>query len=149
MKAASALHGDRPWLAAAIAALLPLLLALPGGARANAGEVDALLRRLAGSGCEFRRHGQWHDAGAASEHLRMKHRYILRVRPGLTTEEFITFGASGSSTTLQPYKVRCKDSVEQTGAEWMRGELEAVRASRLPTGAASAPLEGRAPRPSH
>jgi len=149
MKDASEPHGHRPWLAAAVAAFLSLVLVVPGGALANSDEVDALLRRLAESGCEFRRHGQWHNGSVASEHLRMKHRYILGVRPALTTEEFISLGASGSSTTRQPYKVRCQGSAEQTGAEWMKGELAAVRASRPPTSPASASADTQAPRPSH
>ena len=148
MKAATTRHCDHAWPARAVAVLCWLLLVLPASARANPGEVEALLRRLAESGCEFRRHGQWHDAAVASEHLRMKHRYILRLRPALTTEEFISLGASASSTTRQPYKVRCKGAPEQTGAAWMTGELEALRAAGLPARASSAPPGERPFQPS-
>ncbi|NNU42026.1 DUF5329 family protein [Ramlibacter montanisoli] len=148
MNAASARHCDHAWPGRAVAVLCWLLLVLPASARANPGEVEALLRRLAESGCEFRRHGEWHDAGRASEHLRMKHRHILRSRPALTTEEFITLGASASSTTGQPYKVRCKGTPEQTGAAWMTGQLAAVRAAGLPERASPAPPADRPSQPS-
>lgn len=137
------------WLRAAVATLAMLLVAAAASAQGSTGEVDALLRRLAESGCEFRRHGQWHDAGVATEHLRMKHRYILRARPSLTTEEFIALGATASSTTRQPYRVRCPGSAEQAGAEWMTGQLEALRAARQPARPSSAPRGARPPQPSH
>ena len=135
------------WLASAVAVLAMLFIAVPATAQGKTGEVDTLLRRLADSGCEFRRHGQWHDAGVAAEHLRMKHRYILRARPGLTTEEFIALGASGSPTTRQPYRVRCQGSAEQTGAQWMTEQLQALRAASQPTRPSSAPAGMRPSQP--
>ena len=125
--------------------LLALMPVLSASAQGNAAEVEALLRRLAESGCEFRRHGQWHDAGAASEHLRMKQRYILRMRPSLSAEEFIALAASASSATRQPYRVRCQGVPEQTGAEWMNAQLRALRAAAPPLSASPA---SRAPRSS-
>jgi hypothetical protein len=119
-------------LRTAIAIVILLGLILPAGAQRNTSEVDALLQRLAESGCEFRRHGQWHSAAAASEHLRMKHRYMFGIRPGMTTEEFISAAASRSSATQQPYWVRCNGSAERTSAEWMTGQLKALRAASSP-----------------
>lgn len=137
-------HWPRPWRATAF--LLSLQLLTPVQAHGSSTEIDALLQRLAASGCEFRRGGQWHDAGAASEHLRMKHRYLLRVRPSLTTEEFIALAASSSSATRQPYGVRCHGSAERTGAEWMTRELQELRAAGRPAGISAGSGTQHAPR---
>lgn len=117
------------------------LLALVGGMllwssmpRANGiearSEVEALLDELPASGCDFRRNGQWHNGKEAREHLAMKHDYMLKQNPRLSTEQFITQGASGSSATQQPYEVRCSDSAKMPAANWWSRKLKALRESR-------------------
>lgn len=117
-----------------LAGLLAILLAavlqaapLPAPARA---EIDALLTRLAASGCEFRRNGTWHTADAARQHLRRKLDYL--VDNGLVTsaEQFIERAASRSSVSGAPYEVRCGDRPPQASAAWLQGELRALRAVR-------------------
>lgn len=125
-------------LSAAAGLILPQLV-VPAHAQEVDSEIEFLLRRLATSRCEFRRQGQWHTGATASEHLRMKHQHMTRIRPWTSTEEFISAVASGSSMTHQPYAVRCNGVAERSGSEWMRGELKNLRTAGSPAEVSSEP----------
>lgn len=122
---------------AAPLALLAVALAaraapLPNAARA---EVDALLTRLQSSGCEFNRNGSWYGGAEARAHLLKKLDYLEGKAMVATAEQFIERGASGSSMSGKPYLVRCAGKAPVESAQWLRAELQAVRATR----AASSP----------
>jgi hypothetical protein len=90
-------------------------------------EIDALLSRLAASGCEFNRNGTWHVAADARAHLQQKLQY-LEVRGTVeTTEQFIELAASGSTMTGRPYLVRCGNGAAQESATWLRSQLQLLR----------------------
>lgn len=118
-------------LAAATASAVPL----PPTARA---EVDALLTRLQSSGCEFNRNGSWYSGADAKAHLLKKLAYLEGKALVQTAEQFIERGASASSASGKPYLVRCAGKAPVESAQWLKAELQAVRASR----AASAPTLG-------
>jgi hypothetical protein len=81
-------------------------------------EVDALLSRLEQSGCRFQRNGEWHGARKARAHLERKLAHLERRGTLKSAEQFIEKVASGSSGSTPPV----------TSAEWLRGQLEALRA---------------------
>lgn len=89
-------------------------------------EVTALLDRLAQSRCSFYRNGTWYDAVAARQHLEKKYRYLAGRSLVATTEDFIRLGATSSSTSGEPYRVRC-GSETRPSADWLTRELAAVR----------------------
>lgn len=105
---------------------------LPPAARA---EVDALLTRLQTSGCEFNRNGSWYAGAEAKVHLLKKLDYLEGKSLVQTTEQFIERGASGSSMSGKPYLVRCAGKAAVESAQWLKAELQQVRAVR----AASSP----------
>jgi hypothetical protein len=105
---------------------------LPAAARA---EVDALLTRLQSSGCEFNRNGSWHAGGEARAHLLKKLDYLERKDLVQTAEQFIERGASASSMSGKPYLVRCAAQAPVQSAQWLKAELQQLRAAR----AASSP----------
>ena len=88
-----------------------LFLAGPAGAAplppAAKAEVVALLSRLEASGCEFKRNGSWYSGAEARAHLARKLDYFEGKGTLQTAEQFIEQAASTSSSTGQPYKVRC------------------------------------------
>lgn len=93
-------------------------------------EIQALLDRISGSGCNFQRNGEWHSGTAARQHLAKKYEYLLRVRPAMTTEEFIASAATSSSVSGKPYLVRCGGGQNILGATWMTAEVAKLRAAR-------------------
>jgi hypothetical protein len=96
----------------------------PPGAQA---EVDALLASIEASGCLFFRNGVWHDAKAATEHLRGKYRYLIARGMIVTTEDFIDQAATKSSLSGQPYQVQCGDSTAVTSSQWLHDRLARLR----------------------
>ncbi len=123
---------------AALALLLSLAAAttsaapLPPTARA---EVDALLARLQSSGCEFNRNGSWYSGTEAKGHLLKKLDYLEGKDMVTTAEQFIARGASSSSMSGKPYRVRCAGKAPVESAQWLTAELQTLRAAR----AASSP----------
>ena len=107
----------------------PLLSAAPLPAAAQA-EIEALLGRLAASGCQFQRNGGWHAAGEAQAHLRRKLAYLAERGQVENAEHFIERAASRSSTSGQAYQVKCGKHPPVASAAWLRGELQALRAVR-------------------
>lgn len=100
---------------------------LPPAARA---EVDALLMRLQTSGCEFNRNGSWYAGSDAKAHLLKKLDYLEGKDMVQTAEQFIERGASGSSMSGKPYLVRCAGKAPTESAQWLKAELQQVRAAR-------------------
>jgi len=114
-------------LALLVAHGLLLAAPLPPSARA---EVDALLTRLQSSGCEFNRNGSWYGGADAKAHLLKKLDYLEGKDMVQTAEQFIERGASASSMSGKPYLVRCAGKAPVESAQWLKAELQAVRAAR-------------------
>jgi hypothetical protein len=91
-------------------------------------EVDALLSRLEQSGCRFQRNGEWHEARKAREHLAGKLAYLERRGTLESAEQFIDKVASASSVSGEPYRVQCGTAPAVKSAEWLKGQLKALRA---------------------
>lgn len=102
---------------------------LPPAARA---EIDGLLSRLETSACEFNRNGTWHTAAEAKSHLLRKLKYLEDRSAVASAEQFIERAASGSSTTGQPYLVKCGNGAPVPSATWLLAQLQAIRSSAGP-----------------
>ena len=113
----------RPALAAFALFAAGALAAAPGPRQ----EVDALLERLAQSGCRFHRNGEWYGAQKAREHLADKFAYLERWSTLESAEQFIEKAASGSSVSGQRYLVQCGKSEPVPSAEWLKAQLKALR----------------------
>jgi hypothetical protein len=100
---------------------------LPPAARA---EVDALLARLQSSGCEFNRNGSWYTGAEAKAHLLKKLDYLEGKDMVTTAEQFIDKGASTSSSSGKPYLVRCAGKAPVESGQWLKAELQQLRAAR-------------------
>jgi hypothetical protein len=74
-------------------------------------EIDGLIVRLEASVCEFNRNGSWYTAAEAKTHLLRKLKYLEDRGTEQTTEQFIDMAASDSSTSGQPYLVRCSNGL--------------------------------------
>jgi hypothetical protein len=92
-------------------------------------EIDGLMSRLESSGCEFSRNGSWYTGADAKSHLLRKLKYLEDGGAVQTTEQFIELAASNSSTTGQPYLVRCGHGATVESSTWLRSELQILRAS--------------------
>lgn len=91
-------------------------------------EIDALLGRLAGSGCRFERNGDWHEAAAARSHLLRKLEAIEGRTAVASTERFIELAATQSSSTGRAYQVQCAGAAPQPSAAWLTAQLKTLRA---------------------
>jgi Family of unknown function (DUF5329) len=89
----------------------------------------ALISGLGGSGCVFERNGRWYDAKAAQAHLRKKYDYLRKRELAATAELFIERGASNSSISGKPYRVRCGDASAVSAARWFGLRLRELRSS--------------------
>ena len=98
---------------------------LPDSSRA---EIEALIRGLGASRCEFYRNGHWYGGPEAAGHLRRKFAYLSERGMIDSTEDFIAKGATRSSFSGLPYKVRCDGGEPQTSSQWFADELRAARA---------------------
>ena len=92
-------------------------------------EIDGLIAALGDSGCEFERNGSWHDAKAARAHLQKKYDYLRKRGMADTAESFIERGASKSSMSGKPYRVRCPGKAVDTAAHWFEQRLKTLRAA--------------------
>jgi hypothetical protein len=111
---------------------VPAIMAAPLPPTARA-EIDVLLARLAASACEFYRNGSWHGAAEAKSHLLGKLRYLEGKGLVQSTEQFIELGASKSSVSGEPYRVKCANGIVVNSNAWLRSELQAMRsAERTP-----------------
>ena len=91
-------------------------------------EIDGLIAALGNSGCEFERNGSWHDAKTARAHLQKKYDYLRKRGMADTAESFIERGASKSSMSGKPYRVRCPGKAVDTAAPWFEQRLRTLRA---------------------
>ena len=92
-------------------------------------EIDALLSRLETSSCTFNRNGTWYPATEAKAHLLSKLKYLEDRGAVQSTEQFIELAASSSSTTGQPYLVKCGNGAPVQSGKWLSSELQAIRSS--------------------
>lgn len=117
----------RAGLLAALLSVSVQAAPLPAPARA---EIDALLARLAASGCQFKRNGAWHTADAAQQHLRRKLDHLVDKGWVTSAEQFIERAATRSSVSGAAYEVRCGNLPPVASGLWLRSELERLRAVR-------------------
>src|SRR5882672_11536604 len=121
-----------------IARLLWVAIALTWGFPAQAAdpspvvrdEIQHLLAYLEGSGCQFFRNGEWHDAVEAKDHLNQKYNYLLQRDLVRTAEDFVRLGATKSSASGKPYQVRCNGTRPVPSALWLSDELSHFREQR-------------------
>lgn len=90
-------------------------------------EIDGLIAGLGDSGCEFERNGRWYDAKTARAHLQKKYDYLRKRDMADTAELFIERGASKSSMSGKPYRVRCPGKAVETAAQWFEQRLQGLR----------------------
>jgi Family of unknown function (DUF5329) len=98
-------------------------------------EINGLMSRLEASGCEFNRNGTWHTAKDAKPHLMRKLKYLEDSGAVQTAEQFIELAASTSSTTGQPYLVKCGNNAAVQSGAWLRSELQILRSAARTTSA--------------
>lgn len=93
----------------------------------NQAEIDSLLQSISSSGCTFIRSGQEYTGTEARKHLQTKLDFVRwRLQ---TVEQFIDKLASTSSSTGEPYLIRC--GANQTLARgWLDSQLKVVRGQR-------------------
>jgi hypothetical protein len=99
---------------------------LPLAAKA---EIDGLLSRLESSGCAFSRNGNWYFAVEAKAHLLRKLAYLEDKGLVQTAKQFIERAASGSSTSGEPYLVKCGNDAPVNSGAWLASQLRAMRAA--------------------
>ena len=92
-------------------------------------EIDALLSGLEASSCTFNRNGTWYPATEAKSHLLRKLKYLEDRGMVQSAEQFIERAASSSSTSGQPYLVKCGSGAPVQSGTWLRSQLQVVRAS--------------------
>jgi len=92
-------------------------------------EIDALLSRLEASSCTFNRNGTWYPATEAKSHLLRKLKYLEDRGAVQSAEQFIELAASSSSTTGQPYLVKCGSGAPVQSGTWLLSELQVMRSS--------------------
>jgi hypothetical protein len=92
-------------------------------------EIDGLLSRLEASSCTFNRNGAWHPAPEARSHLLRKLEYLEKRGAVQSAEEFIERAASSSSTTGQPYLVKCGSDAPVQSKAWLLSQLKLMRSS--------------------
>ena len=90
-------------------------------------EIDRLLANIASSNCTFIRSGQEYTGVEARKHLEFKMNFVLsRIE---STEQFIDKLASVSSTTGEPYQMRCGNT-QTLARTWLNTQLKLVRSKR-------------------
>jgi hypothetical protein len=91
-------------------------------------EIDALLSTMQASRCEFSRNGSWYAAPDAKAHLLKKLDYLEGKNAVQTTEQFIELAAASSSSSGQPYLVKCGTAAPVQSQQWMLMQLKVLRA---------------------
>jgi len=119
---------NRKRLTCSIVILISLLVATgEASALTERQKIDALLEAIGRSNLVFIRNGTEYSAARAVSHLRLKlDRAGDRIR---SAEMFITYLASKSSMTGEPYSVRLPDGHSFPAAEWLRAELRKIEKS--------------------
>jgi hypothetical protein len=117
-----------------ITAVLMVLLSLVAArALAQDSSETAKIQYLIGcvealEGAKFIRNGSVHDARTASDHLRLK--FKAAGKKVKTAEDFITFCASKSSITGEPYWVRFAEGTTVKSEVFFRNKLKTWAAVR-------------------
>lgn len=126
-------------------ALLVFLVSIGTMARAatpntnTQAEIAHLLSYLETSRCEFYRNGAWHDSKEARAHLEKKKNYLMNRALIGSAEDFIEKAATASSASGEQYQVRCRTNPSVASGEWLRAELERLRAARGQQGKTARP----------
>ena len=110
------------------AVLLILWLLSPASQADTQSEIDRLLDFIGKSQFSFIRNGEAHDGLDARAHIERKYGYAKRWIE--TTEQFIEYTATKSSTTDEPYRVTCSGR-EELSANWLKRELARLRKKSL------------------
>jgi len=118
-------------LAAVLSSLMSLSHATPVPPSARV-EIDALLAKLLSSACEFNRNGTWHTAAEARTHLLGKLDYLEGKNLVQSADQFIELGASTSSYSGKPYRVKCGNAAPVESRVWLSSELKVIRAAARP-----------------
>jgi len=92
-------------------------------------EISHLFSYLASSGCQFYRNGSWYMSSRAVSHLHKKYEYLLTKGKVSTAESFIKLAATASSTSGNPYLVKCGEAPAVESAAWFTQELARYRAA--------------------
>ncbi len=87
------------------------------------------MSRLEASGCEFNRNGTWHTAAEAKSHLLRKLKYLEDRGVVQSTEQFIELAASTSSTSGEPYLVKCASGTPVPSRSWLLSQLQVMRSA--------------------
>jgi hypothetical protein len=95
-------------------------------------EVEALLRVIGGSGCQFLRGGTAHSAAEAQQHLQKKYAYAVKRNLLVSAEDFIEKAATRSSMSGELYAIRCGDAQPVRSDEWLRAKLQLLRQQAAP-----------------
>lgn len=93
-------------------------------------EIDALLRAVGSSGCEFVRGSTAHPAPKAQDHLQQKFEYLEARGMLKSAEDFIAKAGTRSSMTGEAYAIRCPGMAQQASDEWLLARLKTLRAPR-------------------
>jgi hypothetical protein len=96
-------------------------------------EIEALLIKLQGSGCQFNRNGSWYNGSEAKEHLLRKLEYVEGKGTLQSTEYFIEPAASKSSFSGRAYQVRCDGQAPVASQIWLMRQLVTIRESTSST----------------
>jgi len=91
-------------------------------------EIDRLLDFIGKSRCSFIRNDEAHDSADARAHIERKYDYAKRHIQ--TTEQFIEYTATKSSTSGEPYRVSCSGR-EEPSASWLKRALARLRESSV------------------
>lgn len=93
-------------------------------------EIQALLKKLQDSGCQFNRNGSWYSGAEAQTHLNKKLDYLERKNMLKSTEDFIKLGASSSSYSGKAYLVKCGSTQAIESKIWLSDQLKILRESK-------------------
>jgi Family of unknown function (DUF5329) len=114
-------------LAVALGALATPAAAAGNGTAASPAEIEFLLQAIERSGCDFYRNGSWHTASDARAHLARKYDAVQRQHPMRSADAFIEAIATRSSSTGEPYRVRCPGEPIVDSGAWFRQALASRR----------------------
>ena len=108
-----------------------MAIARPVPANSVDREGDGLIASIGAlKGASFIRNGAAHSASEAASHLQMKRRKAgKRIK---AAEDFITLCATGSYLSGKPYRIRLADGTTVTSADFLRAQLQQIRAQATP-----------------
>jgi Family of unknown function (DUF5329) len=107
-------------LAVALGALATPAAAAGNGTAVTPAEIER-------SGCDFYRNGSWHTASDARAHLARKYDAVQKQHPMRSADAFIEAVATRSSSTGEPYRVRCPGEPIVDSGAWFRQALSSRR----------------------